>query len=219
MAALRVLFCVLFVLAGVAFAQDVAAQEETVEYMLSSPDIVSKYVFPNNPDMKFNPGEIVELVFSLENTGIHPITVDGMSATLYYNQDARYAIQNYSAVRANVVLQPRDDRALSYRFMPHPMLEVGEYGLYAQVYYHDWENKNYTSVFFNQTIDLTEAPTAFDSDLMLRVVFGVVVIALVAFVFRFISGKSRRGGYSSSSGPASEDWLKGTAADKTKKSR
>eukprot|EP01094_Clydonella_sp_ATCC50884_P017864 TRINITY_DN3196_c0_g1_i2.p1 TRINITY_DN3196_c0_g1~~TRINITY_DN3196_c0_g1_i2.p1 ORF type:complete len:198 (-),score=57.29 TRINITY_DN3196_c0_g1_i2:79-633(-) len=147
-----------------ALAQEVATEAPVQEYLLSSPDLVTEYIFPNNVDLKFNPGEIVELVFSMKNVGIHPITVDGMSATLYYTQDARYAIQNYSAVRANLVLQPRDDRALSYRFMPHPMLEVGDYGLYAQVYYHDWENKNYTTVYFNQTIDLVEAPSTFDSE-------------------------------------------------------
>ena len=43
---------------------------------------------------EFYPGEIVDVVFSMINTGQHPITVDGISATLYYHLDARYAIQN-----------------------------------------------------------------------------------------------------------------------------
>ena len=70
----------------------------------------------------------------------------------------------YTLTRSSLVLQPRDDRSLAYRFMPHPMLEVGEFGLYGQVYYHDWENMNYTTVFFNQTIDLVDPPSALDSD-------------------------------------------------------
>jgi len=208
----------LFLVAAVALvfaaAQDVATQggEEEEVFIRSSPDILTEYVFPNNPDLKFYPGEIVDVVFSMINTGQHPITVDGISATLYYHLDARYAIQNYTLTRSSLVLQPRDDRSLAYRFMPHPMLEVGEFGLYGQVYYHDWENMNYTTVFFNQTIDLVDPPSALDSDTLLRVFGGIAIALLVGFLGWRFTSRQRKTEYGTRGGAMSSEWLAGTAA-------
>lgn len=63
-----------------------------------------------------------------------------------------------------LVVNPSQQRSVQYYFTPHPMLDVGEYGLYARLYYMDVSKVNYTVTFFNRTIEIIEPESTLDAD-------------------------------------------------------
>ena len=98
------------------------------------------------------------------------------------------------------------------------MLVEGDYGLEIFAFYND-EFGNYTTSFYNSTIQLLEPEDDFDIQDVFQLSFVVAVVALLSFgAYNFlIKGKKRS--YKTETGTNADDnddWLVGTSADKNK---
>jgi len=201
------------------------ATNTTAEKIIGpSPDIVTSFVFPDSPELKqFVPGRQVRVIAALKNIGQQPVNVTALRASLMYPLDFRYYIQNYTKQAVYGTVPPGQQVSFLYIFFPDAMLEPREFGLTAQVWYNS-EADNYTSVFYNNTIQFVEDNTPFDVQTLFTYVGVLGGLGLFAFiVLRSVgafgsSKKSRRPAQKIEMGTQANtqldsEWLEGTFAN------
>jgi translocon-associated protein subunit alpha len=194
-------------------------EEAVAEVVLSaSPTVSTVFVFPEFPNRELVLGKEVEVLFGLSNSGDSPVNVTSISASLRYPSDWRYFIQNYTQVEVSVTVKPGEQHSFLYRFMPDPMLEAREFGLSAQVFYHDQEGNNFTSYFYNSTVSLIESSESIDAQTLFTYVGIVGVAGLVLFVIYKAVGDKKKTKRApkletgTQNTDVSEEWLEGTHA-------
>ena len=79
------------------------------------------------------------------------------------------------------VVGPNERATFAYQFFCDYTLEPRDYGLVVSVYYSDQENYNYTTVFFNNTINVYEPATEFDMSTIFGSLLAFGVIGLFGF--------------------------------------
>jgi len=195
--------------------------EDEPRTLFASPDVSTTYVFPRFPNKKFPSGEEVEIMLGFANNGAHEFNITRIEASYNYPLDYNYYIQNFTTLHYNwVVAKPSTQVSVSYRFRPDALLEPRDFGLVASVFYRDAvTGTNYTSVFFNSTIDNVEPSTGVDTQLFFTYLAGVAVLGLVGFVlYRVLGNWAKRHTIrgkleSGTKDQVDDDWLVGTAAD------
>jgi len=166
-------------------------KEVAVEVILtSSPHITTAFIFPGSIKNEFIIGNPIELLLGFSNTGDTAVNVTSVAASLRYPSDWRYFIQNYTKQALSVVVQPGQQNTFLYKFLPDPLLEPREFGLSAQVFYHDAEGGNFTSYFFNSTVHLVESSESIDAQTLFTYIGIVGVAGLVLFIiYKAVSDK------------------------------
>ena len=185
--------------------------EVVEEFDLSSPYAEIYTVFPNNQALQA--GRPSEIFLGFKNNGKSPFRVSGLRGSLYYLNEARYAVENYTLVSQDLVVESGQQYSFAYRFASHPVL-LGEFGFFAQIFYNDGENRNYTTTFWNSTVTIVEPEAEFEFQSIFQYSFIIAVFAAVAFVLykKFaVSSKSSAGVSKKASGGA--EWQKGTALE------
>jgi len=130
--------------------------------LTSSPDVHTSYLFPDFPSQKLPSGELIEVLLGFANKGQNTFKITHLGASLNHPQDFRYYIQNYTKFEYDVLVHPNEHVSLAYRFRPDALLEPREFGLIVSVYYHDELGGNFTTAFFNGTIDIVDPDNGFD---------------------------------------------------------
>jgi len=141
-----------------------------------SPDVSTAFVLPDHPNKVITAGDIVEVLLGFVNNGDREFNITSVSASLNHPLDFRYYIQNYTRAEYGLLVQPKEQVSVSYRFRPDPLLEPRDFALVVSVFYEDESGTNFTNAFFNGTITIAEADTGIDlQQLFLTVGFlGVV---------------------------------------------
>jgi translocon-associated protein subunit alpha len=199
---------------------DLLQQEEYV-VPTAAEDVVTSYVFPDNPAKVFPAGEPVEVLVGLRNKGSRQYNITSIDASFNYPLDFSYFIQNFTRWEYGMPVSASQEVSLSYMFRPDAMLEPREFGLLVNVHYTDSTGKAYTSVAFNGTVDLVESAGGWDAQSFFAV---LAVLALVGvggfFGYRSLStwAKKQKTAKKVEYGTkvrheVEDDWLAGTAAD------
>jgi hypothetical protein len=199
-------------------------QQSQIE-LVPSEDVVVGSVFPSSPEKEFVVGEPIDLVFGFSNQGDKSLNITTISASLRHPSDWKMYIQNFTKQPVGVTVYPTEQLSFVYSFRPDPMLEPREFGISAQVFYTDSENKNYTSWFYNSTINLIEVQDKIDVQLIFTYIGIIAVASLIAFfiyngLFKSSKKSSRKRsvetGTQNKTGADSE-WLEGTSVDSQRK--
>jgi len=172
--------------------KDTQVKEEVEVILVASPHVSTAFVFPEFPNRAFILGKEVEVLVGFSNIGDSAVNVTSISASLRYPSDWRYFIQNYTQEVVSFVVNPKEQATFLYTFLPDPMLEARDFGLAAQVFYHDQEGNNFTSYFYNSTISLVESSESIDAQALFTYVGIVGVAGLLLFVITRPSETRRR---------------------------
>jgi len=208
---------------GTPNAEKTTEKEVVQEIILtSSPHVSCTYIFPESPNEEFIIGNTVEILLGLSNTGEAPINVTSVSASLRYPTDWRYFIQNFTRQAVSVIVRSGEEATFIYRFVPDPMLEPRDFGISAEVFYHDFEGGNFTSSFFNDTVKLVESSESIDLQTLFTYIGIVGVAGLVLFIiYKAVSDKKGKRISKLETGTqkdvVDDEWLEGTHAMKNAK--
>jgi len=201
-----------------AIPEDIIIEEvEADDVLTASPFAQTAFVFPNAPTRDLHAGKPAEVLIGFKNVGPKPYLFTSLKGGLYYNLDARYFLENYTSANFDTVINPNEQYSFAYRFLPHSMLEEGEFGLLIQGFYHDNDGGNFSSIIFNSTINIVEPVETLDVQSLFQYAFIVALGALGGFLlyksFGSVGGKKR---YTSERGTTSsadaDEWLQGTNA-------
>jgi len=195
-------------------------KDETVPevILIASPSVSTAFIFPEFPTRDFVLGKEVEVLVGVSNSGNSAINVTSISASLRYPTDWRYFIQNYTQSDFSVTVKSGEQVSFLYKFLPDPMLEARDFGLAAQVFYHDQEGNNFTSFFYNNTVSLIESSESIDAQTLFTYVGIIGVAGLVLFVIYKAVGEKKKGKRvakietGTQSNDLNEEWLEGTHA-------
>jgi len=164
----------------------------SAESLTSSPDVHTSYLFPDFPSQRLPSGELIEVLLGFTNKGQNTFKITNLGASLNHPQDFRYYIQNYTKFEYDVLVHPNEQVSLAYRFRPDALLEPREFGLIVSVYYHDELGGNFTTAFFNGTIDIVDPDNGFDFQQAFIYVGLVGVVGLAGFFGYQALGKKTR---------------------------
>merc|ERR1712137_1507004 len=197
------------------FADEVATQDASNQrarapdggdILLASPDADTTYLFSDvDEEEGFQPGAISHIVLGFKNNGQRPFAFAAIGGSLYYNQDATYVLENYTAIRYDTTVQPGEEYSFTYPFRLHPKLSEGEYGLRFTALYRD-ESNTYATPFFNATVTVNELHRELQvQDILQVALIIVVVVGGIYGVIRLVT--------------VDDDWLVGTEVAKHQKSK
>jgi len=169
-----------------------AATNETTEVILTAAEYINTaFIFPHSPEKDIIIGNTVEILLGIANSGESAINVTSIIASLRYPPDWRYIIQNFTKMAYSVIVKPGEQTSFLYSFKPDPLLEPRDFGLSAQVFYHDQEGTNFTSFFFNNTVPLVESSESIDAQSLFTYVGIVGIAGLILFIIYKAVGERR----------------------------
>merc|ERR1712137_776362 len=181
-----------------------------------SPDADTTYVFSDvDEEEGFYPGSISHVVLGFKNQGQRPYGFTGIGGSLYYYMDSSYVLENYTAIKYDVTIQPGEEFSFTYPFRLHPMLSEGQYGLRFTALYRD-EFNTYATPLFNETVHVLEPHRELHLQDFLQFGLIIFVVLLGVFgIFKYVGG-SRKQKFSNKAitEHKTEDWLKGTGVEK-----
>jgi len=177
-------FFILFFFHGVQCADDSATGKavEIIPEPVPSPDVRTAIVFPDFPTKRIPSGEIVEVLLGFTNTGRKEFNITTVTASLNHPVDTKYYIQNFTKIEYGLPVGAEEQISLSYRFRPDPLLEPRDFVLILSVFYQDESLTNYTNIFFNSTVSITEPDITFDFQKMFLYVGFLAVVGLIGFL-------------------------------------
>jgi len=221
---IRPFFLVLFCFLSLSFAQNEGIkladpEPQEAPLIISSPDISTSYVFPQFIDKKFPSGEEIEILLGFSNAGEQDYNVTHITASFNFPLDYSYYIQNFTTIQYMTTVVPNTQQSFAYFFVPDALLEPRDFGLVASVHYRDAEGVNYTTVFFNSTIDIIEPTGGVDTQTFFTYLGVVAVLGLIGFVIyrALLSWRKRQRiapkEFGTREVELDDDWLTGTSAD------
>jgi len=159
-------------------------EEEKKIVLLPSPNVQTAYVFPKFPERRFPSGERVDVLLGLINTGDKPFNITLLTGHLVNPVDYSYFVENYTRYDfygRHLQINPNEQVSILYVFKPDPVLEPREFGLTLNVFYNDGVT-NYSSAYYNSTIEIIEQPSRFDSETLFTYFAITAILGLVGFV-------------------------------------
>lgn len=185
--------------------------------VVASPDASTSSVFPLYPLRKFPLGEEIEILLGFANNGESNFNISHITASFNYPLDYSFYIQNFTTREYNFAVQPDGQVSISYIFYPDPMLEPRDYGLVASVHYRDQLGVNWTSVFFNATVEVVEPSSSFDAQAFFTFLAIAAILGLIGFgIYRSLGSWKKKPSHRAEFGTRrtlDNDWLAGTSAD------
>jgi len=195
-------------------------EAEDVGIVVASPDVTTSSVFPLYAQKKFLLGDEIEILLGFANNAESEIfNITHIIASFNYPLDFSFYIQNFTAKEYNIPVMPSSQISVSYTFFPDPLLEPRDFGLVATVFYRDQQGVNWTSVFFNSTVDVSEQSGSFDGQTFFTFLALFAILGLIGYgIYRTFGpfGKrkhSARGAEFGTKQRLDNDWLAGTSAD------
>jgi len=160
-------------------------EEEKKIILIPSPFAHTAVVFPKFPERKIPSGERVEVLLGFVNNADKPFNITQVAGHLVNPADFSYYIENYTKFdfygSRGLQLQPGKQVSILYVFRPDPVLEPREFGLTLNVFYNDGV-ANYSTAFYNSTIDIIEPPNRLDSETLFSYFAIAAILGLVVFV-------------------------------------
>eukprot|EP00250_Pteridium_aquilinum_P005898 c15918_g1_i1 orf=123-959(+) len=137
------------------------------------------YLFPKDGDKSTPAGEEAEVIVGVSNHGDLPLKVHSIWASLHLAYDHRYQIQNFTAAEfGSSVVPPSVQASFPYTFTVSKYLQPGSFALVASILY-EVEGHPYRSVFYNGTIEVTEASGFLSGETLFLVTLGMGMLGLL----------------------------------------
>ncbi|KAL7074246.1 hypothetical protein ACQ4LE_006892 [Meloidogyne hapla] len=173
------------------------------ESMGPSPDVQTSCILtslksgPNSRELIA--GQIVKVLIGIANKGERDIIVKSCETSFRYPLDFSYYTQNFSTVRYERLVQPKQEATFDYAFIPSDVFVGRPLGLVVDLHYVDTDGQYFVSAVFNETVTIAEDETGFNTEtyfIYLILVGFVVILVLIAhhYITKFTrsssSGKS-----------------------------
>ncbi|XP_076927178.1 translocon-associated protein subunit alpha-like isoform X2 [Bidens hawaiensis] len=184
-----------------------------------APDVETVCVFPKNSAKLVVAGQETELLIGLKNDGEQSVKVIAVHASVHLPFDHRMPVQNLSTVTFNDASVPASVQAtFPYIFAVSKFLQPGTFDLVGTIVY-EIDQLPYQNVFYNGTIEVTEAGGLVSVETVFLVSLGLALIVLTGLWVRsqlqFLSKKTKKltkvevG--TKTVDASMDEWLQGTA--------
>lgn len=204
---------------GDALVADDSGQQFSDVELGPAPGVETVVFFPKDADKSTPAGEEAEVIVGISNHGNLPLKVHSIWASLHLAYDQRYQIQNFTTLEfRKSVVPPSIQASFPYTFTVSKFLQPGNYALVASIFY-EVNGSPYRSVFYNGTIEVTEASGFLSGETLFLVTLGLGMLGLFGMwvygQIQKLSKKTRRTkkvetGTRSTDG-VNNEWLQGTA--------
>lgn len=186
--------------------------------------------FPGNPKKEFPAGQLSDVAIGFHNGAAESVNISAIMGSLNSPFDFSYHVQNFSYQIYDARLQPGEEVSLEYQFMPYAQLQPREFTLALTVFYHT-DKTLYSTTFYNTTVDIVEASTVVDTQLIfLYLMFLGLLAGLGYVIYSYLASaglvkKPKKKVPSSTvqrtaAGEVDQsEWLKGTAYDQYQRAK
>lgn len=160
-----------------------AADEEPVVGLTASPYVTTHTIFIQPESLEFPAGKLVRLVTNMRVSGSPgSLMVDSIESSLRYPQDYQYAIQNFSTIAIGKEVENDREATFEYSFTPHEVFAGRPFGLIINLNMRNHEGKLYSSLLFNNTINVVDNDEGLDGETFFLYIFLVAIVGLLAIV-------------------------------------
>jgi hypothetical protein len=202
--------------------------------------VETKVWFPDSPTREFVVGKHITAVVGIRNNGEDGFNVTAIQGNLALVTNPQGNVMNFTGTAYPYPELKKGEEIVVQYFMPlHQSLPTRQFYLHLQVFSQGTEESDLiVKSAFNSTIELIEEPTWLDMELLGLYVVFFGILALIAYGLHdyavekgWLSGSSKTnkkaGVQRQTRLPATakhpnvapSDWLKGTVADKQKKTK
>ncbi|KAI7755727.1 hypothetical protein M8C21_018267 [Ambrosia artemisiifolia] len=149
-----------------------------------APGVETVSVFPKNFAKLVVAGQETELLVGLKNEGEHSVKVIAVRASVHLPYDHRMLVQNLSTVAFNDASVPASVQAtFPYTFAVSKFLQPGTFDLVGTIVY-EIDQVPYQNVFYNGTIEVTEAGGLVSVETVFLVSLGLALLVLFGLWIR-----------------------------------
>ncbi|KAK9052060.1 hypothetical protein SSX86_028688 [Deinandra increscens subsp. villosa] len=161
-----------------------------------APGVETVAVFPKNFAKMVVAGQETELLVGMKNEGEHSIKVIAVHASVHLPFDHRMLVQNLSTLAFNNASVPASVQAtFPYIFAVSKFLQPGTFDLVGTIVY-EIDQLPYQNVFYNGTIEVTEAGGLVSVETVFLVSLGLALLVLLGLWVRtqlqFLSKKTKK---------------------------
>ncbi|KAJ3423471.1 translocon-associated protein subunit alpha [Anaeramoeba flamelloides] len=178
------------------FVEDDNLEMEVQPELTSSEFVETKFVVPSFPDLQIKIPTNLKILAGLTNKGKTTYYLQRIGGSIRYPQDYSKVITNVTETDfRGIKLEPGQQIALPYYLYLSEAWQPRTYTLVLQAYYAEQDPVlvNYTSTFFNTTIELLESGSSFDATMIftyVAILAGAVFGGVQLYNWKYAPGKS-----------------------------
>lgn len=169
-----------------------AARHPLTSLPSGSDNIETTFHFPNHEDHKFPVGVPLTVLCHVQNNGVSPINITAIMGSLNVAFQFHRYVQNYSYKSFGAVLKADEEMTLEYDFKISKELDTEQEYALAHTVFYELEKKpskvRYSTTFFNQTVEIYNAGSDFETESLIElvlVVFSTAFVAIMVFAACF----------------------------------
>ena len=151
----------------------------------------------------------MDVMVGLVNEGQEPINVTNIAGSLNSPYDFNYYMQNFTQVPYNAIIHEDEELTLRYQFKPMSTLDLNvEYTIALTAFYEN-DEELFSETFFNGTVTFYESGSTMGTQE--KIVYVGCIVAIVGFLFSFLTGKKGSVSLTSGGGNAGpgDEWVSG----------
>lgn len=153
--------------------------------------IETAFIIPDYPDMVLPIGDEVTALISVKNFGDEPYNFTYVGGSIQSVFDLTYFIQNFTATPIGLVVEPKEEATIEFKFTPDKSLEPLEFWISSWLLYNSTDGYGRVDVQYpiNRTCELVPGSGA-ANETMINYTIGatVFIIGLYAATL-FMGGK------------------------------
>lgn len=130
---------------------------------------------------EFQIGKEVHFLVGFKNKGQQVFQVNNIGASFRYAQDFSYALQNFSSLQYNKLVEPNEETTFGYTFLINEAYIPRTYGFVVNLNYASKDGVQYENTVFNQTIALIEVDDGLDGESIFLYVILIAFAVLIAY--------------------------------------
>ncbi|KAJ3447438.1 translocon-associated protein subunit alpha [Anaeramoeba flamelloides] len=178
------------------FVEDDNLEMEAQPALTASEFVETKFVVPSYPDLQIKIPTNLKILAGLTNKGKTTYYLQRIGGSIRYPQDYSKVITNVTETDfRGIKLEPGQQIALPYYLYLSEAWQPRTYTLVLEAYYAEQDPVlvNYTSTFFNTTIELLESGSSFDATMIftyVAILAGAVFGGVQFYNWKYASDKS-----------------------------
>jgi len=137
-------------------------------------------------------GKVVKFLIGFQNKGEKEFIVRFSETSFRYPMDYSYSVQNFTAARYDRVVGAKQEATFVYAFIPNEAFASRPFGLVVNIHYEDKEGNIYSSNVYNQTVNILEDDTGFNTETGFLFLLFAAFIGVLALVSQQFLGKLGR---------------------------
>ncbi|KAF7636456.1 hypothetical protein Mgra_00004044 [Meloidogyne graminicola] len=169
-----------------------------------SPDVQTSCILTNlrsGPSSRdLIAGQIVKVLIGIANKGERDIIVKSCETSFRYPLDFSYYTQNFSTIRYERLVQPKQEATFDYAFIPSDVFVGRPLGLVVDLHYVDTDGQYFISSVFNETVTISEDESGFNTETyFIYLILAGFVVIFVLIAHHYITKFTRSSGSSGKS--------------------